>query len=86
MTSWKVSAPLVLTLSLKNLREGVVSHSPGRTRVSPRPAGVFSRTLNAGGGADPPCLTSERGVVKRREKRQTKGVNETDLKSTKNFA
>ena len=56
--------------------------------LNPRPAGVFSRTRPAGGGLilPPPCLTSERRVVERRGKRQTKGLNETDLKSTKNFA
>ena len=51
-----------------------------------RPAEVFSQTRPAGGegGADssPPCLTSERRVVERRGKRQTKGFNEADLKST----
>ena len=39
-------------------------------------------------GADsaPPCLTSERRVVERREKRQTEGLNKFDINSTTNFA
>ena len=53
---------------------------------NPRPAGVFGRTRPAGGGQILlPCLTPERMVVERREKRQTKALNKTNLKNTKNF-
>ena len=58
------------------------------SRLNPRPAGVFGRTRPAGGGgADsaPPCLTPERMVVERREKRQTKALNKTNLQNTKKF-
>ena len=54
--------------------------------INPRPAGVFGRTRPAGGGADSaPYLTPERMVVERREKRQTKALNNTYLQNTKNF-
>ena len=55
--------------------------------INPRPAGVFARTRPARGeGADSaPCLTPERMVVERREERQTKALNKTNPKSTKNF-
>ena len=55
--------------------------------INPRPAGVFGRTRPAGGGQilPPPCLTPERMVVERREKRQTKALNKKNLKNTKNF-
>ena len=38
--------------------------------------------LRGADSAPPPCLTSERRVVERRGKRQTKGLNKADLKST----
>ena len=54
--------------------------------VNPRPAGV-GRTRPLGGGADSvPCLTHERMVVERREKRQTKALNNKNHKNTNNFA
>ena len=52
--------------------------------INPRPSGVFGRTRPAGGGADSaPCLTPERMVEERREKRQTKALNKTNLSNTK---
>ena len=52
---------------------------------NPRPAGVFGRTRPAGGGDSAPCLTPERMVLERREKRQTKALNKTNFKNTKKF-
>ena len=52
--------------------------------INPRPAGVFGRTRPAGGGQIlPPCLTPERMVVERREKRQTNALNKQILRTPK---
>ena len=52
---------------------------------NPRPAGVFGeRAPLRGRGADSAlCLTPERMVVERREKRQTKALNKKNLRNTK---
>ena len=50
------------------------------------PLGYSAERAPLGGGRFcPPCLTPERMVVERREKRQTKALNKTNLKNTKNF-
>ena len=56
--------------------------------INPRQAGVFGRTRPAGGGEQilSPCLIPERMVVERREKRQTKALNKTNLRNANNFA
>ena len=61
-----------------------ISRSPYLTRA---PLGYSAeRAPLGGGGADSaPCLTPERMVVERRKKRQTKSLNKTNLKNTKNF-
>ena len=53
--------------------------------VNSRPAalGYSAERAPLGGGADSaPCLTPERMLVERREKRQTKALNKTNLKNT----
>ena len=57
------------------------------TSLTRAPLGYSAeRAPLGGGGADSaPCLTPERMVVERREKRQTKALNKTNLKNTKNF-
>ena len=55
---------------------------------NPRPAGVFSRTRPAGGGADsapPPCLTPELIGAARRARRRSKALNEKIPMHFKNF-
>ena len=50
------------------------------------PLGYSAERAPLGGGQIlPPCLTPERMVVERREERQTKALNKTNLKNTKNF-
>ena len=81
--------PVISTLEVKARSQKVTnilkSHIGDVTY--PRPAGVFGRTCPAGGGGadSAPCLTPERMVVERREKRQTKSLNKTNLTNTKNF-
>ena len=53
------------------------------------PRGYSAERAPRGGGGGqilPLVSTSERRVVERRGKQQTKGLNETDLKSIKHFA
>ena len=54
----------------------------GLTRA---PLGYSAERAPLGGQILPPCVTPERMVVERREKRQTKALNKTNLKNTKNF-
>ena len=55
--------------------------------LNPRPAGVFSRTRPAGGGRFCPPLSNSRTDGRRKkEKRQTKALNKTNLRNTNNSA
>ena len=66
---------------LSNRASSVPSH------LTRAPLGYSAERAPLGGGADSaPCLTPERMVVERRKKRQTKALNKTNLKNTKNFA
>ena len=48
------------------------------------PLGYSAKRVPLGGGTDSaPCLTPQPMVVERREKRQTKALNKTNLKNTK---
>ena len=50
------------------------------------PLGYSAERAPLGGADSAPCLTPERMVVERREKRKTKALNKTNLRNTKNFA
>ena len=50
------------------------------------PLGYSAERSPLGGTDSAPCLTPERMVVERREKRHTKPLNQTNLRNTKTFA
>ena len=54
-------------------------------KLTRAPLGYSAERAPLGGQILPPCLTPERMVVERRRKRQTKALNKTNLKNTKNF-
>ena len=66
---------------------GEIPQSPAAAGLTRAPLGYLAeRALSPGGADSAPCLTPERMVVERREKRQTKALNKTNLRNTKQFA
>ena len=79
--------------STVSLHSQALERTKGKGRESyinpePRCRSIRPNAGEGGGGVDsaPPCFTPERMVVERRGKRQTKALNKTNLRSTKNFA
>ena len=73
----------------------MVTFRPTSTRTPPRCGirpnaphwGIRPNAPRGGGGADSsPCLTPERMVIERREKRQMKALNKTNLRNTNSAA